>query len=380
MGFETSSFKLTTGAGSYKTLKSDSSGTANWSNFYTTPSGTYTIGTDFATIQAAIDRMAQSVIEGPVVISVPSGTYNGGIELNYMPYGKLVTVVGDTRTAAVQSQSSSDDWDWTGGHLTIILEETPPADFTSSDYVIISGVDPSGNRGRFQIVSINTGTKTIVVEAPDGEGTTPNSTSYVTFCPNRILRTSGLSAGNNLVVQKGAQITLQGFTLINENTSGSGFQVLYNGMIFASQTAIYGMPTDGVESWYGGFVDIGNTKNSIIQCGNGGAQAMFHGTVKMEDCLVSQCAQGIQSFYGSTILAQRAKSFYSTIGFCSGGMSTIHADNAYSQGNSYGWYSYDNSYIYAPSTIANTYNNSVLDYSPAVSGTEGNNAGVLVFS
>lgn len=82
-------------------------------NFCTGMKGTYKIGgtgADFATINAALTKLAQCGLAGPVTFNVSAGTYNEAIKLKYitgMSYTNTVTFIGADKATTIITNTES---------------------------------------------------------------------------------------------------------------------------------------------------------------------------------------------------------------------------------------------------------------------------------
>ena len=154
------------------------------------PNATLTVGpsgADFTSIQAAWNHLKSRLLQSAVTIAVEAGIYTEAVTLNEQPFSNLITIQGDTRTAAGQHFVTTGSITKSGNNCTITLTSTPPSDFTASDHVIIGGASTAANVGRFPIVLINTGSKMVTYVNAAGVAEAVLVNTELIFCPNRIL-------------------------------------------------------------------------------------------------------------------------------------------------------------------------------------------------
>lgn len=312
-------------------------------------------GGDFTTLQAAWNYLKGKTICAAVTIAVDPGTWAENLSLTDQPFSSFITLQGDTRADAGRVFTTTGGITKAGNDITATLTETPPADFGAGDYVAFGGNTTSaGNIGRFPIVSINTGAKTVTFTNAAGTAETP-TLGKLQMCSNRILASTGSAWAHNLVVTA-CRLTVTGFTFLNTNTAGYAVYAAQGAIITLSKAGAYAIPTAGFYSEATSEIWAGATV-AVIGCAGQGFQAGWMGIIFCGGALAANCGIGIHSGYGGLVQAASTIALKNTTGF----------------------YATDKGYTYA-SGVNSLVSGNGTNYSPGTSGVPGNNDAVINWS
>jgi hypothetical protein len=356
-------------------------------------------GADFTTIQAAWNYLKGRSLSSLVTISVAAGTYTEALVLQDQPFASFVKIQGDTRTAAGLHAPTTGSITKSGNNCTITLVSAPPSDFTSSDFVVIGGTASAANVGRFPIVSIDVGNKTVTYTNASGVAEAVRVNTQVIFCPNRII---DFSSGNvGLDAFRGGGTSVAGFTLLSTSaTVAIGIRVQGVTLTLAG-CCIFGLH-DGAYNAIRSGVLVTDANCSAVKC-LFGFQASDNGTVICDSTYVAEITvaayysnrgsflrtnNGIATnsntgFYSQTAANLQAlpgvASFNVTNGFRAEDGATLLVISSTARNNGIGYFSTWQSLLVADTTNANNSGNTT-NYSPATSGTEGNTSALIRWS
>jgi hypothetical protein len=355
--------------------------------------------TTASTIQAAWDSLLNKIPLTPVTIEVLAGTYTEALTLGRQPFAHDITIQGDTRTAAGSHFTTTGSITKSGSNCTITLVNTPPADFTSSDHIVVGGAASAANAGRFAIVSIDTGAKTVTYVNASGVAEAVRTNTEVIFCPNRIIDFTGNHTGVTCVSSVGA--TLSGFTLMSSSVTESfGIHVIGQAELNAAKCVAWNVRDVGFRTTDGGMLNA-NTTCTAVKCGVG-FYAAKNSCINAYDTYVSNCPQaGYAAALGGQMSAARAistansqfgfqasggtiytigavASYNQAAGFVAQNNSTMLVDTSTARNNLIGYAADWHGLLIARGTSANNSGNTT-NYSPATSGVEGNFGGIIAF-
>lgn len=366
------------------------------------PASTITVGAtgaDFTTIQAAWNSLRGRLLQSAVTIAVQSGTYTEAVTLSLQPFSSLITIQGDTRTAAGQHFVTTGSITKAGSDCTITLTATPPSDFTSSDFVVIGGTASAGNVGRFPIVSINTGSKTVTYTNASGVAEAVRSDTQVIFCPDRIINFTGL--GNGVRAGTASAPTFSGFTLLSTSTGITALLVAGPTALSVKRCVVFGIDTFGFQSSDGGNL-VTDANCAAVKCTYGfiatrggylaanstyssdntsfgyisvGSAIMNINSIVATNNNIGVVSQDNSAAYVSTAVS----SFGSSHGYLATNNGFLFAQGSTARNNVTGYGASWNSLVVALSTNANNSGNTT-NYSPATSGTPGNFDGLTNWS
>jgi hypothetical protein len=363
------------------------------------PTVTYAASTA-ASIQAAWDSLTRVIPPTPVTIDVPAGTYSEAITLSDQPYASAITIQGDTRAAAGERFAATGSIAKAGNNCTMTLTTTPPADFTSADYVIVCGTASAGNVGRFPIVSIDTVNKTVTYVNAAGVAEAVRTNTVIIFCPDRVIDFTGYATG--VLCLCSASPVLTGFTILSSSsTTSTGVHVVGAASLTVAKCAVWNVHDNGFQTSNGAFLSAQGSC-SAIKC-TIGFFASKSSSMEAYDTYASDC---VSSAYlangGASLFATGAVAVNSTIGFQSGSSGTLYAlsavasyhsgaafravlngtvqcDGSTARNNSVAYHALWQGVLQALNTNANNSGNAT-NYSPPTSGTEGNNGGIINWS
>lgn len=355
-------------------------------------------GADFTTIQAAWNYLKGRSLSSLVTISVASGTYNENVVLRDQPFASLIKLQGDTRTAAGLHAPTTGSITKSGSDCTITLVNAPPSDFTSSDFVVIGGTTSAANVGRFPIVSINVGAKTVTYTNASGVAEAVRVNTQVVFCPDRIIQPT---TGVGVDASREGGTSLAGFTfLCSSATFAIGIRVqgctlsaggcCVFGMHDSAFAAIRGgvLGTDGNCSAVKSFVGFLAGENAATIVDNtyaadntfAGYQCTGSAHLRATNGLATNSSIGFFAQSGGNMqVLPGTASFNATTGFRADDSAHILANSSTARNNATGYFASWQSLIVADTTNANNSGNTT-NYSPATSGTEGNNSGLIRWS
>ncbi len=357
-------------------------------------------GADFNSIQAAWDWLKGRELSALVTINVAAGTYTEAVVLGDQPYASLVTIQGDTRTAAGSHVATSGSITKSGNNCTITLVSAPPSDFTSADFVVIGGAASAANVGRFPIVSIDVVNKTVTYTNAAGVAEAVRVHTQVVFCPNRVIDFTGLGS-IGVSVGRGGGASVVGFTVLSTSASTS------HGFLVSDATlAVYACCAFGLHDF--GFTPIqnGTLKTdgncTAVKCATGfsasedgtlicdgtytsdnttaGYRNLFAGFIRANNAIATNSVIGFWAQLGGMVESSPAAASYNTdSGFKSQDGSTLYAAGSTARNNAVGYFATWQSLLAADSTNANNSGNTT-NYSPATSGTEGNTSALIRWS
>lgn len=351
-------------------------------------------GADFTTIMAAWNFLKGRALASNVTIAVQSGTYAESVTLADQPYSGLITIQGDTRTAAGQRFATTGSITKSGSNsnCTITLTATPPSDFTSSDYIVIGGTGTTpANAGRFPIVSIDTVNKTVTYVNASGVTQAVRPNTALIFCPDRIIDFSGL--GNGVSCGCFEAPLLSGFTVL-ASTAATNAVTASDGALTATKCVAFGADY-GFQVRDGGILKLDATC-SAVKCSQG-FYAALNGTMNAPGVYAANCSNGFLAAIAGTMIVQNAVAATCTSGFFADGAmiyatpgavaadgttgfsaqnaGNVAAGGSTARANGTGYYAQWSGLITAASTSAN--NTSTATYSPPTSGTVGNFNGLI---
>jgi hypothetical protein len=365
------------------------------------PASTITVGAsgaDFTTIQAAWDSLKGRLLQSSVTISVQAGTYNEAVLLNRQPFSELITIQGDTRSAAGQHFVTTGSITKSGSNCTITLTSPPPSDFTSSDYVVVGGAASAANVGRFAIVSIDAVNKTVTYANASGVAEALRADTQVIFCPNRIIDFTGL--GNGVTSTCAVAPVLSGFTLLSSSSAGSGVLVPGAAALVANQCAAFNITSVGFQASDGGNLTT-DAKCTAVKCQFGflstrgacvnasntyASDSSSFGYAVFASVLMANAAVATNNLYGfhgedcgAMYVSSSIASFNSNAGFNTTNNGFLLAASSTARNNVTGYQASWNALTDAPNTNVNNAGNTT-NYSPATSGTAGNFEGLTQWS
>jgi hypothetical protein len=331
--------------------------------------------TTASTIQAAWDSLLNKTPLTPVTIEVLAGTYAEAVVLSEQPYAHAITIQGDTRAAAGSHFTTTGSITKSGSNCTITLVNTPPADFTSSDHIIVGGANNAANVGRFPIVSIDTGLKTVTYTNASGVAEAVVTNTRVVFCPDRIIDFGGFIHGVTSLCATAPHLT--GFTILASGTSSNGIFVPGPGALEVSKIAVWNVGDFGFYA-----ADAGQltavASCSAVKC-EGGFTAARRGYLNAPGTYVADSsAKGYLATMGGMVSTVGGIAVNSVTGFEASYGSVVYAQNSVATRNTTGYLASYQSTIYAPGTSAN--NSSSTTYSPGTSGAMSATGGIILFT
>jgi hypothetical protein len=357
--------------------------------------------TTASTIQAAWDSLQTKNPLTPVTIEVLAGTYAEQLVLANQPYAHMITIQGDTRTAAGSRFTTTGSITKSGSDCTITLVNTPPADFTSSDHIIVCAPTSAANAGRFPIVSINTVAKTVTYTNASGVAESVRPNTEVIFCPDRILDFTGFDTGVKCLSSANGGALVSGFTIVSSPAALShGVHVIGQAELRMARCVVWNVHDVGFRTTDGGLLNAESScsaikcnvgfyaaKNSCINgynayaadCLQAGYGAALGGQASVTGAISTSNLYGYQAWAGGVLFAPSGTASYNQIGFFAQENSTLSANNAIARNNATGYRAEWHGMITAYGTAANNSGNTT-NYSPAPSGTEANNGGIIAFS
>lgn len=366
------------------------------------PASTITVGAsgaDFTSIQGAWDSLKGRLLQSAVTIAVQSGTYSESVSLNLQPFSGLITIQGDTRTAAGQHVATTGSITKSGSNCTITLTSTPPSDFTSSDFVVVGGAASAANVGRFAIVSIDTVNKTVTYTNAAGVAEAVRPDTQLTFCPDRIINSTGLGSGVTCTVDAAPLFT--GFTVLSTTTGIVGIVATGRGTLTVNKCVVFGVDLTAFQASDGGYLKT-DAKCVAVKCTNGfictrNAYLLCDGTyvsdsgtaaytvgaaslLNVNNAVATKSVVGFYSTDTATLYAINSISSYNTdSGFLAGNTSYLAAAGATARNNGTGYNANWAGFINAVTTSGNNSGNTT-NYSPSTSGVPGNNNAMVRWS
>lgn len=354
-------------------------------------------GGDFTSIQAAWNYLKGRVLNSAVTIDVAAGTYNEAVVLRDQPYGALISIRGDARTAAGQHFATTGSITKAGSNCTITLVNTPPSDFTNADHIVIGGTASGANVGRFPIVSINTGAKTVTYQNAAGVAEAVLTHTRLVFCPNRIINFTGNTVGVDS--GRGGATSMSGFTMLSSAASGAfAVRATAGGSLGLQRMVAYGILDTGFYAANGG--QLGTDANSAAVACRRGFEAAANGLVfangtysanhadasylasiggflSAPNAIATKGQYGFLAQLGATMSANGAAcSQFGACGFKAEYTARIHAEFASATFCVNGYVAEYVGCILALSTSANNASNGT-NYVPATTGTLGTTGGVM---
>lgn len=330
-----------------------------------------------STIQGAWDSLRGKPLPTAVTIEVAAGTYAEGLVLNDQPYSSQITIQGDTRAAAGQHFETTGSIVKSGSNCTITLVNTPPSDFTTADFIIVGGAVTAANSGRFPIVSINTGLKTVTYANASGVNEAVRQGTRVIFCPDRILDFTGFVSG--VECRSPNAPTFSGFTVLSSSTSLSHGVLVYGpGGLVVKRCAVYGIHDNGLLAIDGGVITT-DANCSAVRCARGlfttrsgniaanGTYAADHtaaaytastgAVVVAANAIATNSIVGFLAQYGGTMHATATATFNTNAGFIAENNGSVYADGSTARNNKDGYQANWQGMIGADNTSANASGN-----------------------